>query len=115
MCHGTQPAVRSPGRHPVPRQSRSRRPGAALPGIGRRPEPYARMPGTIRTMARGARRMSRLGTWKPTTIEERLDRMESLAEIRQLPHRYGVAIDSRDMDMMVELFVPHVRVGKEEF
>ncbi|HEY2565628.1 MAG TPA: nuclear transport factor 2 family protein [Acidimicrobiales bacterium] len=59
--------------------------------------------------------MSRLGTWTPTTIEERLDRMESLAAIRQLPHRYGVAIDSRDMDMMVDLFVPDVRVGKEEF
>ena len=58
--------------------------------------------------------MSRLGTWKPTTIEERLDRMESLAAIRQLPHRYGVAIDSRDMDMMVDLFVPDVRVGKDE-
>jgi hypothetical protein len=26
-----------------------------------------------------------------------------------------VAIDSRDMDMMVNLFVPDVRVGKEEF
>ena len=58
--------------------------------------------------------MSRLGTWKPETIEERLDRMESLADIQQLPHRYGVAIDSRDMDMMVDLFVPDVRVGKGE-
>jgi len=58
--------------------------------------------------------MSRLGTWTPTTIEERLDRMESLAAIRQLPHRYGLAIDSRDMDAMVDLFVPDVRVGKGE-
>lgn len=58
--------------------------------------------------------MSRLGTWQPTTIEERLDRLESLAAIHQLPHRYGVAIDSRDMDMMVDLFVPDVRVGREE-
>ena len=58
--------------------------------------------------------MSRLGTWKPTTIEERLDRMESLAAIQQLPYRYGVAIDSRNMDMMVDLFVPDVRVGKDE-
>ena len=58
--------------------------------------------------------MSRLGTWNPTTIEDRLDRMESLAAIRQLPHRYGVAIDSRNMDMMVDLFVPDVRVGKDE-
>lgn len=58
--------------------------------------------------------MSRLGKWKPSNLEERLDRMESLAEIQQLPHRYGVAIDSRDMDMMVELFVPDVKVGKDE-
>jgi len=58
--------------------------------------------------------MSRLGPWAPTTAEERLDRLESLAAIQQLPHRYGVAIDSRDMDMMVDLFVPDVRVGRTE-
>ncbi len=58
--------------------------------------------------------MSRLGSWVPATIEERLDRMESLAAIQQLAQRYGVAIDSRDMDMMVDLFVPDVRVGKGE-
>ncbi|HEX2383997.1 MAG TPA: nuclear transport factor 2 family protein [Acidimicrobiales bacterium] len=58
--------------------------------------------------------MSRLGPWNPTTIEDRLDRMESLASIRQLPYRYAVAVDSRDMDMMVDLFVPDVRVGKDE-
>jgi len=58
--------------------------------------------------------MSRLGPWQPKTVEERLDRLESLAAIQQLPQRYGVAIDSRDMDMMVELFVPDVRVGRDE-
>lgn len=57
--------------------------------------------------------MSRLGPWNPVTVEERLDRMESLASIRQLPHRYGVALDSRDMDRLVELFVPDVRVGAD--
>ena len=57
---------------------------------------------------------SRLGTWEPATVEARLDRMESLAAIQQLPHRYGVAIDSRDMDMMVDLFVPDVRVSNDE-
>lgn len=56
--------------------------------------------------------MSRLGPWRPSSIEERIDRMESLAAIQQLPYRYAVAIDSRDMDMMVELFVPDVRVGR---
>jgi hypothetical protein len=58
--------------------------------------------------------MSRLGPWQPASLEERVDRLESLAAIQQLPYRYGVAIDSRDMDMMVELFVPDVRVGREE-
>lgn len=57
--------------------------------------------------------MSRLGTWKPKTVEERLDRMESLAAIRQLPSRYGLAIDSRNMQALVELFVPDVRVGRD--
>jgi SnoaL-like domain len=58
--------------------------------------------------------VSRLGPWKPSTVEERLDRMESLAAIQQLAYRYGVAIDSRNMDMMVDLFVPDVRVGRDE-
>jgi len=58
--------------------------------------------------------MSRLGTWEPRSVEERLDRLESLAAIQQLAQRYGVAIDSRDMDMMVDLFVPDVRVGKDQ-
>ena len=58
--------------------------------------------------------MSRLGTWTPTTAEARLDRMESLADIRQLPYRYGLSLDSRDMDALVSLFVPDVRVGRDE-
>jgi hypothetical protein len=58
--------------------------------------------------------VSRLGHWIPSSVEERLDRLESLAAINQLAQRYGVAIDSRDMDMMVELFLPDVRVGKNE-
>ena len=59
--------------------------------------------------------MSRLGTWNPTSTEARLDRMESLADIRQLPYRYALALDSRDMDALVDLFVPDVRVGRDEF
>jgi hypothetical protein len=57
---------------------------------------------------------SRLGAWQPTTVEDRLDRLESLAAIRQLPSRYGLALDSRDMDSLVALFVPDVRVGRDE-
>ena len=49
----------------------------------------------------------------PPTADARLDRLESLAEIRQLPVRYALALDSRDMDMMVSLFTPDVRVGRE--
>ncbi len=56
--------------------------------------------------------MSRLGAWSPTTTEDRLDRMESLAAIQQLPYRYGLAVDSRDMDALVALFAPNVKVGK---
>jgi hypothetical protein len=57
--------------------------------------------------------MSRLGAWAPASADERLDRLESLAAIRQLPSRYALALDSRDMDALVDLFVPDVRVGKD--
>ena len=46
-------------------------------------------------------------------IEQRLDRLESLDEIRQLAAKYSVTLDMRDLDMHVNLFVPDVRVGKE--
>jgi hypothetical protein len=52
--------------------------------------------------------------WKPGTVEDRLARMEALDEIRQLPHRYGLAVDSRDLDALAALFVSDVRVGREE-
>ena len=47
------------------------------------------------------------------SIEERLDRLESLDEIRQLAAKYSVTLDMRDMDMHVNLFVPDVRVGRD--
>ncbi len=34
-------------------------------------------------------------------------------EIRQLAARYAIALDSRDLDALVALFVPDVRVGRE--
>lgn len=58
--------------------------------------------------------MSRLGPWDPKTAEERLDRLESLAMIRQLPSRYALAFDSKNMASMAALFVPDVRVGREQ-
>src|SRR5262245_26161660 len=57
--------------------------------------------------------MSRLGTWQPQNTEERLDRMESLAQIRQLPYRYALAVDSLDLESLVALFVPDVRVVRD--
>ena len=57
---------------------------------------------------------SRLGSWAPTG-DDRLDRMESLAAIHQLAFRYALAVDSRDMDALVSLFVPDVRVGKDSY
>lgn len=48
-----------------------------------------------------------------TTLESRIDRLESLDAIRQLPAKYALALDMRDMDAMVSLFVADVRVGKD--
>lgn len=48
-----------------------------------------------------------------SSIEMRLDRLESLDEIRQLPAKYALCLDMRDMDAMVTLFEPNVRVGKD--
>lgn len=48
------------------------------------------------------------------TLEERIDRLESLESIRQLPAKYALALDMRDMDAMVSLFPADVRVGKSQ-
>ena len=42
-----------------------------------------------------------------------LDRVVARDEIRQLAYRYAFAIDSRDIDLLVSLFVPDVRVGRD--
>src|SRR5262245_45500782 len=57
--------------------------------------------------------MGRIEGWKPQSLEERIDRLESLEQIRQLPHRYALALDTRNIEDLVELFVPDVRVGRE--
>jgi hypothetical protein len=46
-------------------------------------------------------------------LEQRLDRIESHLAIQQLPIRYALAVDGRDMDAWVRLFVPDVRVTKQ--
>ena len=58
--------------------------------------------------------MQRLGPWNPSTLEARVDRMESLAAIRQLAFRYALCLDSRDMKSLVALFPEDVRVGRDE-
>lgn len=50
---------------------------------------------------------------KTQSLEARIDRLESLDEIRQLAAKYSLALDMRDLDAMVGLFVSDVRVGKE--
>jgi hypothetical protein len=42
----------------------------------------------------------------------RLERVESQLAIQQLPIRYALAVDGRDVDSWVQLFVPDVRVTK---
>ena len=39
-------------------------------------------------------------------------RMVASEEIRQLAHRYALAIDSRDIGTLVTLFVDDVQVGR---
>lgn len=57
---------------------------------------------------------ARLGMWSPSTLAERLDRMESYAAIQQLVSRYARALDARDMDTVVSMFSPTVQVGADE-
>jgi len=58
--------------------------------------------------------MESAATWSPTTLEDRLDRLESLEQIRQLAHRYALAVDTRNLDELVGLFVEDVQVGRDQ-
>lgn len=44
-----------------------------------------------------------------------LEQLIARDEIRQLVARYAVAVDSRDLDTLVRLFVDDVRVGRSSF
>ena len=48
------------------------------------------------------------------TLLARIDRLESLDAIRQLPAKYALSLDMRDLDAHVNLFAPDVRVSKSE-
>ena len=48
----------------------------------------------------------------PMDLEARVDRLESHEQIRQLVARYALAVDTRDLDTLVGLFVTDVAVGQ---
>jgi hypothetical protein len=48
------------------------------------------------------------------SIDPRIARLISYEEIRQLAARYAVAMDSRDLDALVALFVDDVKVGNDK-
>src|SRR5262245_38034489 len=54
---------------------------------------------------------------RPRDAEEgamdELARLLARDEIRELAHRYAVAVDARDLDALVALFVDDVRVGRQ--
>lgn len=45
-------------------------------------------------------------------LAARIDRLESLAAIQQLAMRYALAVDGRDLDAWVNLFIPDVHCGR---
>lgn len=45
-------------------------------------------------------------------LEARIDRLESIEEIRQLLAKYALSLDMRDLDAHVNLFAPDIRVGR---
>src|SRR6188474_585225 len=48
-------------------------------------------------------------------LSHRIDRLESLDQIRQLPAKYALALDMRDADAWVGLFPDDVKVGDGRF
>ena len=47
------------------------------------------------------------------TLEQRIDRLESIDEIRQLVSKYSLSLDMRDLDAHVNLFAEDRRVSRE--
>jgi hypothetical protein len=48
-----------------------------------------------------------------SSLDARLQRVEDMLAIQQLPIRYALAVDERDVDAWVGLFVPDVKVGRD--
>jgi len=47
-------------------------------------------------------------------LKARIDRLESLDEIRQLAAKYSLSLDMRDLDAHVNLFAPDIQVTRNE-
>ena len=47
-------------------------------------------------------------------LEKRLDRLESIEEIRQLVAKYSLSLDMRDLDAHVNLFAPDIQVSRSK-
>jgi len=47
--------------------------------------------------------------------ENNLEKLLAFEQIRQLAAHYAVAVDSRDLDALVALFIEDVRVGRDTF
>tara|TARA_B110000444_G_C18841160_1_gene599026 strand:- start:586 stop:1212 length:627 start_codon:yes stop_codon:yes gene_type:complete len=47
------------------------------------------------------------------TLEKRVERLESIDEIRQLVSKYSLSLDMRDLDAHVNLFAEDIRVSRE--
>ncbi len=55
-----------------------------------------------------------MGDGATSSLEARIDRLESIDEIRQLAAKYSLALDMRDADAWVNLFPADVRVNESE-
>ena len=51
---------------------------------------------------------------EPNTLLARIDRLESIEEIRQLAAKYSLSLDMRDLDAHVNLFAEDIRVGRDK-
>ena len=49
----------------------------------------------------------------PPALAARIDRLESIEEIRMLAAKYSLSLDMRDVDAHVNLFAADIRVGRE--
>ena len=46
-------------------------------------------------------------------LAERLSRIEDRLDLEQLPIRYAIAVDERDVDAWAALFVPDIQLGRD--